>query len=149
MDRNMQNNIGFEMLPFVMRELVAMVMDKKSLLLEDALYYIYSSKLYKMLLDEDTKMWYLSTLSLYELLEKEKSGERSCHDDTMKVLLFKMFCIENFREKEKLSAKEALVLFSKYDVFSFLEQTFEMLHTQDTDYILDSIATYIKKRAKR
>ena len=31
--------------------------------LEDALYYIYSSNLYKALLDENTKLWYSSTLS--------------------------------------------------------------------------------------
>lgn len=60
------------MLPFVMRELVELVMKKKALPLGDALYYIYSSKLYKSLLDKSTKLWYSSTLSLYETLEKEK-----------------------------------------------------------------------------
>lgn len=60
------NNLGFEMLPFVMRELVAMVMKKKTLPLEDALYYVYSSNLYATLLDEDAKAWYLSTLYNYK-----------------------------------------------------------------------------------
>ena len=45
-------------LPFVMRDLVELVMQKKALPLEDALYYIYSSRLYKALLDENTKLWY-------------------------------------------------------------------------------------------
>ena len=66
MDEKKTDKISFEMLPFVMRELVAMVMNKKPLPLEDALYYIYFSKLYRMLLDEETEMWYLSTLSLYD-----------------------------------------------------------------------------------
>ena len=40
-------------------------MKRKTLPLEDALYYIYSSNLYKALLDENTKLWYSSPLSLY------------------------------------------------------------------------------------
>ena len=54
-----QNELGSAMLPFVMRELVDTVMKRKTLPLEDALYYIYSSNLYKALLDENTKLWYL------------------------------------------------------------------------------------------
>ena len=40
-----QNELGSAMLPFVMRELVDTVMKRKTLPLEDALYYIYSSNL--------------------------------------------------------------------------------------------------------
>lgn len=141
--------IGLDMLPFVMKELVMMVMMKKALSLGDALYYIYSSKLYETLLKEEAKAWYLSTLSLYDLLEKEKAEERKQDKDTSKVLLFKMFCIENYRAKEGLSAKEVLSLFSEYDIFAFLKETFEMLHTQEKDYILDSIAIYIKNKKER
>ena len=71
-----QGELDSTMLPFVMRELVELVMKKKALPLGDALYYIYSSKLYKSLLDKSTKLWYSSTLSLYETLEKEKTEER-------------------------------------------------------------------------
>ena len=58
--------------------------------LRDALYYIYSSKLYKSLLDLNTKLWYSSTLSLYEALEKEKTEQRKIQGDESKVLLFKI-----------------------------------------------------------
>ena len=125
------NEIGAAMQPFVMRDLVDTVMKKKALPLQDALYYIYSSRLYKSLLDEEAKLWYSSTLSLYE---------------SSKVLLFKMFCIENYKESKGMGAEETLVLFSKYGVFDFLCDNFEMLHTQDTDYILDTITTYINKK---
>lgn len=143
------DNLGFDMLPFVMKELVAMVMKKKALPLEDALYYVYSSELYNKLLDEEAKLWYLSTLSIYDLLEKEKADERGLQDGDIKVVLFKVFCIENYRAVKELSAKEALLLFSDYEVFSFLDETFEVLHTQDVDYILDTISTYIKKRKEK
>lgn len=139
-------NIEATMLPLTLRELVAMVMQKKALAFEDALYYIYSSCFYKTLLDKDAKMWYMSTLSLYEILEKEKSKERKHQDNNSQTLLFKLFCIENYRETKKLSAKEALRLFSEFDVFGFLAETFETLHTQSSDYIIDTISTYIKKK---
>ena len=89
------------MLPFVMRELVELVMKKKALSLTDALYYIYSSQLYPSLLDVNTKLWYSSTLSLYDMLEKEKAEEKRRQNTNTKVLLFKMFCIENYRETGK------------------------------------------------
>ena len=140
--------VDFEMLPFVMKELVAMVMKKKYLPLHDALGYIYSSKLYELLRDEETKMWYSSTLSLYEALEKEKAGERTRDEEHANALLFKMFCVENYRVKHDIPAGEVLLLFSGYDVFAFLENSFEMLHTQGTDYILDTISTYIKNKKR-
>ncbi|MBP1614875.1 MAG: hypothetical protein H6Q13_2323 [Bacteroidetes bacterium] len=149
MNIDMQNSVGFEMRPFVLKELLAIVMQKKKIPFGDALYYIYSSELYKRLLDEESKLWYLSTLSLYDLLEKEKTEDGSSKKDSEKVLLFKMFCIENYREKEKLSPQETLILFSEYKIFSFLEETFEMLHTQGDEYIMDSISTYIKNKKKR
>ncbi len=140
------NEIGAAMQPFVMRDLVDTVMKKKALPLQDALYYIYSSRLYKSLLDEEAKLWYSSTLSLYETLEKEKTSQRKSQGDSSKVLLFKMFCIENYKESKGMGAEETLVLFSKYGVFDFLCDNFEMLHTQDIDYILDTITTYINKK---
>lgn len=144
--QNNQNQLDYAMLPFVMRELVNMVMKKKILPLEDALYYIYSSKLYKSLLDLNTKLWYSSTLSLYEALEKEKIEQRKVQGGDSKVLLFTMFCIENYRETKKKSAEETLLLFSNYGVLEFLNDNFEMLHTQDIEYILDTITTYISKK---
>ena len=143
-----EEGLAQSMLPFVMRELAELVMRKKALPLENALHYIYTSRLYKSLLDEDTKQWYSSTLSLYETLEKEKAEERRKQNGDTKILLFKMFCIENYRKAKGLSGEEALSLFYRYRVFDFLDSTFEMLHTQDTDYMIDTIATYIKRKKK-
>ena len=145
METSKNSDIGQSMLPFVMRELSEIVMKKKALSLEDALRYIYSSGLYGLLINEDTKMWYSSTLSLYESLEKEKVKKRKKQNNNKDLLLFKMFCIENYRNKNNLSASDTLKLFTRNDVFKFLEDNFEMLHTQDEEYILDTITTYIKK----
>lgn len=144
-DQSIQTGLGSTMQPFVMRELVECVMKRKMLPFEDALYYICSSNLYKSLLDEKTKLWYSSTLSLYEALEKEKSEEKKRSNDP-KILLFKMFCFENYRESRKESAESVLCLFSANQVFEFLHDNFEMLHTQDTNYIMDTITTYIRRK---
>ena len=86
-------------------------------------------------------------LSLYEALEKEKTEQKKVQKDNPKILLFQMFCAENYRETKNISAKETLLLFSNHGVFEFLYENFEMLHTQDTEYILDTIITYINKKA--
>lgn len=104
-----QKDLESAMLPFVMRELVDIVMKKKTLTLEDALYYIYSSRLYESLLDENTKLWYSSTLSLYDILEKEKARQRKEQKDNEKILLFKVFCIENYRESKKNECRRDII----------------------------------------
>lgn len=138
--------LGKSMISFVMRDLVGMVMKKKALTLEDALHYIYTSRMYMALQDESTKLWYSSTLSLYEDLEKEKSASRKSQKADNNVLLFQMYCVENYQSERHLSAMETLTLFSNNSVFEFLNENFEMLHTQDLKYILDSIVAYIKTK---
>lgn len=138
-------HLNLSISPFIMKDLVGMVMRKKSLPFEDALHYIISSRMYENLMDESTKTWYLSSAALYDMLEEEKSKLRPQTIDN-KVLLFQMYCMENYKAEKKLTPNETLELFSKYHVYEFLENTYEMLHTQDREYIIDSISTYIKKK---
>lgn len=105
------NQIGSSMLPFVMSELTSLVMKKKALAFDDALHYIYSSRLYRSLLDENTKQWYSSTLLLFEELEREKTEEKRKQNDEKKILLFKVFCIENFREFKRWEQKKPCCYF--------------------------------------
>lgn len=141
------NNLNLSISPFLMKDLVGMVMKKKSLPFEDALHYIMSSRMYENLMDEKTKTWYLSSAALYDMLEEEKSKLRPQTIDN-KILLFQMFCIENYKKEKGLTPYETLELFSKYHVYEFLKNTYEMLHTQDREYIIDSISTYIKKKKR-
>lgn len=145
-DLKHKDALGQAMLPFVMRELVGMVMKRKALPLEDALFYIYSSRLYRLLQDENTKSWYQSTISLYEDLEREKAAAKRRQNEDPKVLLFQMFCAESYREAKKMCAEDVLTTFSVHDVFGFLSDNYDMLHTQDADYIVDTIMTYIKRK---
>ena len=138
-------HLNLSISPFIMKDLVGMVMKKKSLPFEDALHYIISSRMYENLMDESTKTWYLSSAALYDMLEEEKSKLRPQTIDN-KVLLFQMYCMENYKAEKKLTPNETLELFSKYHIYEFLENTYDMLHTQDREYIIDSISTYIKKK---
>ena len=86
------------MRPFVVKDLVQTVMDRKAMSFDDAVSYVYSSDLYMKLLDEDAKMWYWSTATLYDMLEEEKYYKRR-KKVTGKKLMFRVFCLEAYCDK--------------------------------------------------
>ena len=143
----MHNDKTTAMRPFVVKDLVRMIMSKKNMAFDDALFYLYSSDLYMKLLDDDAKMWYMSTVALYELLEEEKFRVRRVEMPD-KILMFRVFCIESYCDIKDVYHEDALALFRQYDVFGFLDDTFEVLHTQDVIYIIETIDRYIKSRRR-
>ena len=50
---------------------VGLIMDNKKLTNIEATSLFYNSTLYEMLENEESKLWHLSPLTLYELLEEE------------------------------------------------------------------------------
>ena len=143
----MNNDKTTAMRPFVVKDLVGMIMSRKNMAFDDALFYLYSSDLYMKLLDDDAKMWYMSTVALYELLEEEKFRVRRVELPN-KILMFRVFCIESYCGIKDVYHEDALALFRQYDVFGFLDDTFEVLHTQDVIYIIETIDRYIKSRRR-
>jgi hypothetical protein len=83
---------------------------------------------------------------LYEIIEKEKRVPRKALLDNRKIMLFFVFCVENYKDYAQLSAATTLALFSDYKVFDFLQEGFEVLHTQGKEYIMEEIAGFIKIR---
>lgn len=63
-----------------------------------------------------------------------------------KINDFIIFCLENYKNNKNLSGKDAFLLFSKYGVFDYLENGYEMLHTQGHNYLIDDIDEYLKNR---
>jgi len=51
--------------------LIQTIMDKKNIQVIDSIKLLYFSMLYEKLEIENTKLWHLSPLALYELLEME------------------------------------------------------------------------------
>ena len=143
----MHNDKTTTIRPFVVKDLVRMIMSRKNIAFDDALFYLYSSDLYMKLLDDDAKMWYMSTVALYELLEEEKFRVRRVELPD-KILMFRVFCIESYCDIKDVYHEDTLALFRKYDVLEFLDDTFEVLHTQDLQYIVETIDRYIKVRRR-
>lgn len=139
----MDNDKSASMRPFVVKDLIGMVMARKNMAFDDALFYVYSSALYTKLLDDEARMWYLSTVELYDMLDEEKRALRYTVLPE-KLLMYRVFCIESYCDFKDLYHEDALVLFRQYGIFKFLDDTFEVLHTQDARYIVDTIDRVIK-----
>ncbi len=59
---------------------------------------------------------------------------------------FIIFCLENYKNKNKISGKDALTDFEKYNVFEFLESSFDILHSQSMNYTIDEINEFINNQ---
>ncbi|WP_461257209.1 hypothetical protein [Treponema sp. R80B11-R83G3] len=67
------NNIEFKAtLQMLVPMIIQVIMEKKDLPIIPAVKLLYVSKLYEKLEKESTKLWHLSPLALYELLEIEQ-----------------------------------------------------------------------------
>jgi len=53
-------------------DIISLTIDNEHLNFEDALQYLYESKLYAELIDESTKLWHLSAEKLFDMLKYEK-----------------------------------------------------------------------------
>ena len=69
-----------------------------------------------------------------------------CQEIDKKLNDFVIFLLEEYKLKNNLSGKEAYDLFTKYDVFSYLEKNYELLHTLGKEYLLNDIKIYIQNR---
>jgi len=59
---------------------------------------------------------------------------------------FTIFCLENYKIKNNISGNEVLNLFILHHIFEYLEDGYEILHTQSMDYEVQEIEEFIKQR---
>lgn len=69
------------LLPIVSADLVDMIAERRSVSNDEAIRLLYTSQLYALLEDEETKVWYYSTPMLYVLLEQEWDSGTICFPD--------------------------------------------------------------------
>ncbi len=69
------------LLPIVSADLVDMIAERRSVSNDEAIRLLYTSQLYALLEDEETKVWYYSTPMLYSLLEQEWDSGTICFPD--------------------------------------------------------------------
>lgn len=135
------------MVPIKMADLASYIAAKKSMAMSDAICYMYNSDFVAKLYDEKSKWWYLDNETLYELMERERRSNDV--DFSAQKVQFVIFCIECYTRKHHLSGLEAFVLFKKRGVLAFLQNHFEVLHTQGDAYILEEIESFLKNRKRK
>lgn len=63
-----------------------------------------------------------------------------------KINDFIVFCIENYKEKERLISKEIFKLFEDYKVLDYLKEGYDILHTQGKEWLMNDIDEFLKVR---
>ncbi|MBR4049919.1 MAG: DUF3791 domain-containing protein [Clostridia bacterium] len=63
-----------------------------------------------------------------------------------KELKFTVFCIENYKNHCNLSGSEVVKVFTDYDVFGYINEFFDVLHSTSHNYINNDIDIYLKSR---
>jgi hypothetical protein len=143
----MQNTGSIEQAirPFKVKELAELIAEKKKIPIADALYCLYTTRIYKdLLFDEAAKGWYLSGAALYEMIEREKRAERTTSPGQPETTLFLVFCLGNYKALKNQMAEETLALFTSRGVLDFLKAGFDVLHTQGKEYIMQEIDLFLR-----
>lgn len=62
------------------------------------------------------------------------------------ISYFISFCIEQYKQKHHLTGEQAMLELDKYGVLEYLEEFYEVLHTQSAQWIVEDIDNYINQR---
>ena len=62
------------------------------------------------------------------------------------IAYFVSFCIEQYKNAKKLTGKDAMLNLDKYGVLYYLEDNYDVLHTQSCQWILEDIDEFIEVR---
>lgn len=111
----------------------------------------YSSRVYALLEEEETKLWRLNTLTLYNVYEgRTKNRKDYISGGGMRAMRSQMhyliFCMEQYKLHKHLSGKEVAELFKQYRVYEYILSCFDALRTTGTEYVMDDIDMYIDAR---
>lgn len=66
----------------------------------------------------------------------------------LEIAYFLSFCIEQYKHKHQMSGNETVSLFDKYDILLYLEENFEVLHTQGHQWLIEEIDELMNERRK-
>lgn len=64
----------------------------------------------------------------------------------MAIVEFVSFCIERYKLLKSMSGKEVADLFQSLGVVNYLITNYEILHTQNADFIQEEIELFIKSQ---
>lgn len=110
---------------------------------------LYRSKVYEALSNKYYKVWRFSSVALGEMLISEmKSGSFIYPDADSILTLADDYCIyglEMFREREKISGREAIEIFEKYNVFDKIKKEYAY-YCSPPNFEYEDIKAYIESR---
>lgn len=64
------------------------------------------------------------------------------------ITYFISFCIEQYKNTKKLEGNYVMTIFDKYGVLEYLNNHFEILHTQSWQWLIEEIDEFIELRKK-
>lgn len=67
-------------------------------------------------------------------------------DKELDIAYFLSFCIELYGKKHQLSGNEVVALFDRYEILTYLEKNFEVLHTQGHQWLMEEINERINNK---
>ncbi|MEA1910785.1 MAG: DUF3791 domain-containing protein [Spirochaetota bacterium] len=59
---------------------------------------------------------------------------------------FTVFCLESYKTAYRLTGKEVINIFDKYNVINYIESFYDVLHSTGQEYIVADIDKFIKSR---
>ena len=77
----MENEVFRPIIPLKIQDLTSLIIERKQIEFQKAIQYLYSSKLYEALSNEETKLWHLSIEKLFDMLENEKRTHKIIFPD--------------------------------------------------------------------
>lgn len=66
--------------------------------------------------------------------------------EEFKINEFVIFCIEIYKAKKNLSGKQVYNIFEKYNLFDYLQDGYDILHTQGEEWLIQDIDEFLKVR---
>lgn len=112
------------------------------------IFEFMKSKTYEMLIDEESKLWHLSSFALCEMYLNEKNKNVISYDNSNcnEKLTFKVFCLETFKNSYNLEVLDLIDIFAKYDVLKYIDLYFEELHSYGDKFIVEDLTLYLNAR---
>lgn len=65
------------------------------------------------------------------------------------IAYFLSFCIEQYKAAKGLTGEEAMRQLSEYEVLDYLNENYDVLHTQSRQWLLEDIDEFINIRREK
>ncbi len=62
------------------------------------------------------------------------------------IAFFLSFCIEQYKQAHNLTGEQAMQVLDRYGVLDYLEEHYDVIHTQGARWILEDMDEFIENR---